>query len=398
MRLLHICSAYSKNELYSRFIRELAVHDLTQEMFVPVRSAAEVGEFDISNGKDISIKYDFVLRKYHRLFFRTKIKTVLASLEAAVDPGKVEAGKVQVNKKQAGKVDVGKVDLVHAHFLFSDGAVALKMKEKYGIPYIVAVRNTDINIFFKYLVHLRTLGVNILRNAEAIIFLSPAYKEYTFTKYIPAVYHEELNKKTHVFPNGADDFWLENQINEQKKAVDDLKLIFVGAFTPNKNVFNLVEAVNILKKQVGKVSLTLVGGGGLGSQKVHDFVSKLDPGVFKYIGRTTNNNELLQYYREADIFVLPSFKETFGIVYIEAMTQGLPIICSTGQGVDGYFNEDEPGRFVNPNDAAEIAANILKIYNDLTAYSENAIKHAGKFNWKAVSKEYMKIYKNVTKL
>lgn len=378
MKLLHICNAYSINELYKRLVYEISEHNIHQDIFVPVRSASDIGMFDISNGTSLQVHYDFVLRKYHRLMFYTKIKDIMRSLQT--------------------KVDVADITMVHAHFLFSDGAVAFRLKEKYNIPYVVAVRNTDINFFFRYAPHLRNLGLTIMRRAEAIVFLSPAYRDFTFKKYIPIENHSELIRKSIVIPNGADDFWLDYQVAEPKVAGKSLNLLFVGEFTPNKNLLNVVQAVNILRKKNKNVKLTIAGGGGLHSGKIHDAVEKLDPGIFKYVGRIRNPDDLMQYYRQADILVVPSYKETFGIVYIEAMSQAMPFICSLGQGVDGYFNDNEPGRFVDPDDPKQIASNIEIIHENLSAYSENAIKHVGKFNWKSISDVYISIYKNISQI
>lgn len=378
MKLLHICSAYAKNELYKRLVKEIAVHDIHQEIYVPVRSVDEIGGHDISNGSNLQVHYDYVLRKYHRVLFHIKINDVLRSLES--------------------QVNVSEKTLVHAHFLFSDGAVAMRLKEKYGIPYVVAIRNTDINFFFRFAPHLRKMGIKIMRQAEAIVFLSPAYRDFTFKKYIPIENHSELIRKSMVIPNGADDFWLENQVNKPKMTRKSLKLLFVGEFTPNKNLLKVAQAVKILRKKGKNVTMTIVGGGGLHSQKIHDAVDKMDPEVFKYVGRLQNPQDLLQQYRDADILVVPSYKETFGIVYIEAMSQAMPFICSLGQGVDGYFNDDEPGRFVDPDDPKQIASNIENIHENLSAYSENAIKHVWKFNWESISDVYMAIYRNISQI
>jgi glycosyltransferase involved in cell wall biosynthesis len=53
--------------------------------------------------------------------------------------------------------------------------------------------------------------------------------------------------------------------------------------------------------------------------------------------------KLLNNYRNSDIFIMPSYNETFGLVYIEAMSQGLPIIYTQNEGVDGYFKEGSVG-------------------------------------------------------
>ena len=80
--------------------------------------------------------------------------------------------------------DVNRYNKLHAHSLFSNGYIAMKIKEQYGIPYIVAVRDTDVNTFFKKMIPLRGLGNKILMEAESIIFLSKSYRENLIERYV----------------------------------------------------------------------------------------------------------------------------------------------------------------------------------------------------------------------
>ncbi|KUO49310.1 MAG: hypothetical protein APF76_16030 [Desulfitibacter sp. BRH_c19] len=84
---------------------------------------------------------------------------------------------IKIFKDAVRQYRINDYSVVHAHSLFSNGYIALNLKRKFGKPYIVAVRNTDVNIFFKYMIHLRRLGVQILENADRIIFLSKAYRD-----------------------------------------------------------------------------------------------------------------------------------------------------------------------------------------------------------------------------
>ena len=72
--------------------------------------------------------------------------------------------------------------MVHAYTLFTDGNCARALSKKYGIPYGVAVRNTDVNNFFKMMPHLRGRGIKIMLGAKAVFFLSEAYREQVFEK------------------------------------------------------------------------------------------------------------------------------------------------------------------------------------------------------------------------
>lgn len=92
---------------------------------------------------------------------------------------------------------------------------------------------------------------------------------------------------------------------------------------------------------------------------------------------------------------MPSKKETFGLVYVEAMSQGLPVIYSKGQGFDGQFPEGYVGYHVKYNDVDEIVKKIKEILKNYNNMSINAAKSAKKFNWKDISKEYIEIYNNI---
>ena len=76
---------------------------------------------------------------------------------------------------------------------------------------------------------------------------------------------------------------------------------------------------------------------------------------------------------------MPSFHETFGLVYIEAMSQGLPIIYTKGEGIDGYFKEATVGYSVNPKDVKNIVKKIEMIIH----------------NYNKISKIYHNIYTSV---
>src|SRR5699024_7356512 len=120
----------------------------------------------------------------------------------------------------------------------------------------------------------------------------------------------------------------------------------------------------------------------------------------KNIGNFTHihfvrKEELLNLYRSSDIFIMPSITETFGLVYAEAMTQGLPLIYSANQGFDKQFEEGKVGYRVEPKDVDEIANRIhaiLKRYNEI---SLNCYHCSDKFDWDIIAEKYLKMYENL---
>jgi L-malate glycosyltransferase len=89
---------------------------------------------------------------------------------------------------------------------------------------------------------------------------------------------------------------------------------------------------------------------------------------------------------------MPSFNETFGLVYIEAMSQGLPVIYSKGQGIDGYFNEGKVGFSVNPGNISDIATRIENILENYDEMNKNAITAVKEFKWSKIADKYIDIY------
>lgn len=372
--LLHLCSDYSNQKLYKNLVQSISKFNIKQVIFVPVRNETEVNKYNITDKLSIKIIYKHILKKYHRILYHLKIKTSTTVL-----------------KKE---IDVSDIDIIHAHFLFSDGGVALKLKKEFNTPYVVSVRNTDVNMFFKYMVHLRKKGVEILSEASQIIYLNEAYKNQVLNTYIPQNKKEKINKKSIVIPNGINDFWLENKAQNPLKKNQHLNLIYVGDFTANKNVPAIIQATKELNNEIGNVSLTIVGGGGNQEDEIKNILNNTDEKVVRFVGRVTDKTELKALYASSNLFIMPSFKETFGIVYLEAMSQGLPILYSKGQGVDGYFNTNQPGYSVNPDDLSDIKNKIIKAKNNLNELSKNALFHIDSFSWANCSKKLYNEYQN----
>ncbi|MGN6605324.1 MAG: glycosyltransferase family 4 protein [Ginsengibacter sp.] len=375
IEILHLCSGFSDQRIYNQLISNLDALGVKQTVYVPVRSKDRINKNKNESLQKVEYAYSFVLRPFHRLLFHLKIRTVYRDL--------------------LKKVNVDKINKVHAHFLFSDGAVALKLKRAKGIPYIVAVRNTDVNIFFKYLVHLRKAGIEILREADRIIFVTPSYQELLFKRYIPKTMHDKLSEKISVIPNGVEPFWLNNTPKRERRIGSDLKILYVGDFSRNKNLLLLITCIEKLNREGFNYKLTLVGGGGNGEREVIEKVASSNSGYLKIIPHVTDRETLRKIYQEHDIFVMVSQKETFGVVYLEALSQGLPIIYTKGQGIDGYFNNGKVGYSANPNDISDITTKIIKITScELVKMSAEAITEVEKFNWVEISKRYLRIYKS----
>jgi len=273
-----------------------------------------------------------------------------------------------------------KPDIIHAHTLFSDGSLANYYNRKYDIPFIVAIRSTDIDAFLKYKPWLKRYGKHILDNASYIIFISHSLKKKFLQKY--GTLYES---KSLIIPNGiSQSFFSVN--NLQKRGVHaPLKLVYVGDFRKLKNVPTLIKYVN--KRQA---RLTIVGRGGDQEKRVLQMIRNSNK--INYLGRIENQSKLTEIYGQSDVFIMISKRETFGLVYIEAMSQGLPVIYSNGVGIDGLFNDGEVGFGVDPNSSDDIDTATRKIIADYENISKNCLNQAKEFNWSNISNRYYHVY------
>jgi len=370
MNLLQINSYSVASGLYKNLYRELDRKNINQNIFIPVQNVSNKGNnfIDLKNG---DILYKNTFNTLDRILYFTKINKSYKALKE--------------------NINMNKIDVAHAHSLFVNGGITNKLYKEYNINFITAVRNTDLNLFFGKMIHLRKKGLEILKNSSKIIFISPAYKKRLISKYIPKELQSEIGKKAVVIPNGVNDYWLEN-INFTKRNIDNhISLIYAGRIDKNKNVLNICKVVQKLNESGYNNNLKIIGKGPE-KETIEEYIKNFDYiRLLDYMPK----EELLENYRNSDIFIMPSYNETFGLVYIEAMSQGLPIIYTHNEGVDGYFDEGSVGYAVNPDDIDDMVEKIKLITDNYLEMSENAVRETQRFSWDKVSDQYIEIYKQI---
>ena len=371
MKVLHINCNYIGTALHRLLIRRLRESGGEHLVFVPSDGRAAWKSFVPEAGEVVSECF----KRFDRYIYFKKQAQIRRSAEKAYD--------------------ISSFDCIHAYTLFTDGNCAMALSKKYGIPYVVAVRNTDVNGFFKRRRLLRRRGVRIMRSASAVFFLSEGYREKTLTKYVPERFREEILRKSRIIPNGIDSFWLENIAPlpdaEKLRRIrgGELKMLCVGRVTRWKDPTPACRAVEELCRRGYRASLTVIG-----KVEIPEIVEELKKSpVFTYLPPRPKE-ELIKVYREHDIFVLPSRDETFGLVYPEAMTQRLPVLYSKNEGFDGQFPDGEAGYAVDPFSAEDIAEKLLLAVKNYEEIIERAPTLARRFDWTDIAKQYSTIYKS----
>lgn len=364
MRILHINCNYIGTTLHQLMIEKLDALGYENQVYVPTYDA---GSAVITPNANVCVSECF--NKWDRLVFDYKQSKIIQDIEK--------------------RFDVSSFDCIHAYTLFTDGNCAMQLSRKYGTPYVVAVRNTDVNAFFATMIHLRGRGVQVMREAHNVFFLSEAYRRQVFEKYVPQKFQKDLTAKVQVIPNGIDDFWFKNTpaADRETETSKTIRLIYAGRIDKNKNIPTIQAAMSTLRGRGIASELTVVGK--VDDKKEYERIAK---DSYTKCLKPVPKEELIKLYRQNDIFVMPSFTESFGLVYAEAMSQGLPVLYSEGQGFDGQFSEGEVGFHVDSSSAQDVADKILQVYERKTALSQNNPAHAKKFSWDKIIENYLNIY------
>ena len=366
MKVLHINCNYTNSALHRTMLRHLNANGGEHRVFIPTDGGIP---FECEEN-EIEARCFTRLDRY--IYFKKQAQ-IMAAAERAYD--------------------VGSFDCLHAYTVFTDGNCAMRLAEKYGIPYVVAVRNTDLNGFFKRRVLLRPRGVRILENASAVFFLSEEYRRQLLEKYVPAAKREAILAKSHVIPNGIDPSWLENSAPEKPEEDlariegGNLRLIFSGRIFRYKNPLRTAEAVKLLNERGYHVTFTAVGP-AVDEKLLSDLLAYDN---VEYIPAQPRE-KLRELYREHDLFVMPSTDETFGLVYPEAMSQGLPVVYSAGEGFYGQFPEGEAGFAADPHDTEDVAEKILLAAEHYREISRRCPALAKRFDWNDIAVRYAEIY------
>jgi phosphatidyl-myo-inositol alpha-mannosyltransferase len=190
-----------------------------------------------------------------------------------------------------------------------------------------------------------------------------------------------------VIPNGVD-------IDRFRKAVpltrwkdDTPNILFVGRFEPRKGVLDLLKAYRLLRRTGVDCRLLLVGGGPQ-EREARRYVATRRLGDVHFLGRVSDD-ERNQLFRTADVFCAPATgRESFGIVLLEAMAAGAPIVASDIHGYKGVVRRGREALLVPPKDHKDLAVALGRLLEDhqlAAAMSEAGPLRAEEFSWPRVT-------------
>jgi len=281
-----------------------------------------------------------------------------------------------------------KIDLIHAHIAVVDGYLAYCIKKRMKIPYVMHLHGQDIECFDKFDKKYKETIVKVYSNANGIICNSS--RTYKLIKRLIPNYKGNLE----IIEFGVD---LKNGADKTVHKSDKIKIVSVSNLIKQKKIDVLIQAI-YNSKYKDKIELSIIGSGSE-YEKLKNLVKKfkLTENV-KFYG-LLSNDKVNKFLPNCDIFVLPSVREAFGIVYIEALAAGLPAIGVKGQGCEDIAKRADCMLLVNPNDVEDLTEKIdylIENPNIREKMGENGRKLvADYYSWEKIVERYETFYQNV---
>ena len=296
-------------------------------------------------------------------------------------------------------VDVVKnnhLDLLHVHYAIPHASAAYMAKqilaeEGIDIPFITTLHGTDITLVGKDKTYAPVVSFSI-NQSDAITAVSNNLKEETYTNF-------KIEKDIHVIYNFVDiERFTKKPIDAFKKAIapDGEKVILHASnFRKVKRIADVIYSFNQIQKKIP--SKLLLVGDGPERHMAEELCREL--GIFEETRFVGKQQDMEEIYAIADLFLLPSEYESFGLSALEAMAAGTPVVATKTGGLPEIVIQGENG-FLSPvGDVASMsnhAVNILSNDKTLKKFKEAAKAQASKFAINNIVPQYEELYMKVT--
>ncbi|MCL7746765.1 glycosyltransferase [Halalkalibacter alkaliphilus] len=251
-------------------------------------------------------------------------------------------------------------DVVHAHYVFPTGMLALLFKKWFKTRMVVTAHGGDINRMAKKSERIKQWTAKILEEADHVITVGhDLYREIHEKYHIP-------EEKLSVINMGVNlEVFQPHEVSEARQVlgikVGERPIVFVGNIIREKGILDLLEAYKILKKEQENLSLYLIGNPKLESFKleVEEYIRQHQL-TDVHLSPAVPQAEVAIWMSAADVFVLPSHMEGFGLVAVEAMACGTPVVGARVGGLQTLLENDH-GVLVEAEDPNSLARGIRKV-------------------------------------
>lgn len=291
----------------------------------------------------------------------------------------------KIRKEHLERVlSITNIDVIHAHVSYPAGYIAYLLSKKFNIPYIVTEHMGPFP--FKTLMK----GNKPIKEIELAInnaYIVVAVSEYQKREILSFGLKEPI-----VIPNfiNEDDYSLSTNL----KKTDKFTFLTVGFLVPQKGIDLLIKAIP--KSGLCNVAEFRIVGDGPLFEKYKNLSIKMNvEKCIKFLGRISRDR-VKREFTNCDCFVLPSRHESFGVVYIEALACGKPVIATKCGGPEDIVN-DKVGLLIEKENIEELARALKYMYTNADKYNSEDIRKyfMENFSKKVNVPKYLNIYKEI---
>jgi D-inositol-3-phosphate glycosyltransferase len=308
-----------------------------------------------------------------------------------------------------------KYDVIHSHYWMS-GIAGKELKEAWGIPMVhmfhtLGLMKNRIARGDEFEGDYRIRGEReVLRHTDMVVAATVA--ELAQLQWL----YEVKTDNVRVVPPGVDLGKFYPIPDEDAREYLNVELchrmlLFVGRIEPLKGVDTLIRALAVMRArgdlEKHEVCLSIIGGDASISEeemshemsRLLDLREELDlEQVVTFLGKRAQDT-LPYYYSAADVVVVPSHYESFGMVALEAMACGTPVVASQIGGLAYLIRDGETGFHVRDQDPEGLADRLLEMLDDDQLHQQmggNAVAYAAEYSWKSVAEQISGIYNELT--
>lgn len=250
-------------------------------------------------------------------------------------------------------------DLVHAHKLSVEGLAGARLASFWDVPLALTIQgDSDLKIITARR-DLRSVYAGIWRNA-AIVFPFAPWKVQPLEARLGA-----RHGPVRILPcPGSTDTLLA----PCPAPAPIIRSAFNLSVWRRKNAASLIRALARAAEEISDIRLEIIGGGDAAAfSALASLANRTAPGRVRFLGARPNS-EVPALLNSAAGFALVSRRETFGMVFAEALLAGAPCLIPRGRAIDGYFEDGSVVLTADPNDEAEIARGLVRLVREEAAF------------------------------
>ncbi|MBP7462127.1 MAG: glycosyltransferase [Candidatus Delongbacteria bacterium] len=249
------------------------------------------------------------------------------------------------------------VDLIQAHAVLPDGYLGTYLKRRLQCPLVTTIHGTDLQQRIHQSRLWRQAIHYSLHRTDHIVLVS-----HKLRRILENTFPDRDHSKIEVIHNGIDLDKTSAGSPQviRKRFPGKTILLSVGNLIPIKGHRYVLQALTELISEFQHLIYFIIGDGPERSN-LEEQVKKFSLTPYVHFTGFLPKNQVADYMAACDIFVLPSYNEGFGIVYIEAMSFGKPVIGCRGQGIEDCIVDRQNGFLVNPQDTTDLVKTIRYI-------------------------------------